>query len=456
MEDINLSSDEECPSGWWAPSPSGTERTTSQQASDIANALEERLKHEEPHVLAKRLIYKKYLQSYIPSMLSVQDKTITVVDGFAGKGRATDLGWPTEIEHYETPIIALRVALHYFKKKGKEDVAFDNEIDFDVDGYLNDIENLRMYAGDQFKIDSSDKHRVVLVFVENDKNAYIELVKNVIKIIKMYRLRVDEKEDFKHGFCKVRCDFKGTKRTKSEYLVACYIVHADFTKLAAFTGNCILVLNTQGDKRIPLDVVKRSVDSRKQVFVSLNSQIVSPDHDHSTTVNSERHTNHLTVKHLDDYERLLIQNSHTDCFLSLEMQGYTNNVTGHILFGASHMKSYKCIKESMNTVRQGLQTSLICCFTNFKDFRECDRLRLPHKFKVSDIATANAIYDRFRGTQTVMSEVEKYIWLETPYVFRKTPLKILEDNGKLIVKTDYSKRRKGTYPDFRDWNFVLR
>ena len=461
LEEINLRSDndDECSSGGRHPTLDGSvaETSTSLHKSDTPNPLEERLKREAPQVLAKRLIYKKYLQKYIPSMMSIRDKQIKVIDGFAGTGRATELDWPTEIEHYETPIIALRVALHYFRAKDnlRGEVIFDNARQFDVSGYLSGIEDLRMFAYDRFEIAPADKHRVVLVFFEHEKNAYKELVKNVIKIITMYRVRVDEEAHFKDGFCKVRCDFKGTKRANNEYLVACYIVHADLTKVAPVSGSDVLVLNSKGDTVVPLDVVKRMTDSRKQIFLTLDIRIDAPNTNHGQVANKMSSNGRLTKTESDAYEQSLKQSAKADCFLSLETQGYTSTVIGHMLFRASHISNFKKMKEAMNEVRESLQSNLICCFTNYKTFKEPYQLRLPQEDKESDRNTANAIFQRFRGKESVLSEVERYVWTETPYVFRKKPLKILEVAGKLFVKTDDQTRKKGTFPDRSDWNLVF-
>ena len=447
LEDIYLGSDEE--------DTSGPRSVTGQNPTITPNPIEEILKREAPHVLAKRLIYKKYLQQYIPSMMSIQDKRIKVIDGFAGTGRAMNLEWPTEIEHYETPIIALRVALHHFRQKesSRKDVVFDNNREFDVSGYLDGIGDLEMYAGDIFEIPPTDKHRVILVFFESDKNAYKELVKNVLKVITMYRIRVDEEENFKNGFCKIRCDFKGTKRPNSEYLIACYIVHARIIKVTPVSASDILVLNSQGDNEVPLDRMKRIIDYRKQILITLTSKVEVTNTNGSRAASRRRH--HLTKGEVDALEQTLKQNTKNDFYLSLETQGYTNNATGHVLFGANQMCSFKYMKEAMNTVHKSLQEHLICCFTSYKHFKEPFQLRLPEKETEGDKATANAIYQRFRGKEVVVSEVRQYVWLETPYVFRKWPLKILEDIGKLTVKNDDQNRIRGTFPDRRDWNLVF-
>lgn len=456
FDDINIGSDDEYSSGWWHVTPDKSSAETATSLPRFTpNPLEIKLKREAPHVLAKRLIYKKYLQGYIPSMMSIPGKQIKVIDGFAGTGRATKLDWPKEIEHYETPIIALRVALHYFRAKDnlKGDVVFDNNRQLDVSEYLSGIEDLRMFAGDRFEIAPSDKHRIVLVFFENEKNMYKELVKNVIKLITMYRVRVDEDKHFKDGFCKIRCDFKGTKRANSEYLVACYIVHADLTKVIPALASDLVMLSSQGDKVVPIDVVKRMADSYKQIFITLESKIGVVNTNRGQAAN-RMGSNGRKIE-LDAYEQSLKQNAKADYFLSLETQGFTSTVTGHLIFKTSHIKGFQKMKDAMTKVGESLQNDLICCFTNYKNFKEPYQLHLSPKESEADKATANAVFARFRGNETVLSEVERYVWLETPYVFRKTPLKILEDVGKLTVKNDDQKRTKGKFPDRRDWNFVF-
>ena len=55
------------------------------------------------------------------------------------------------------------------------------------------------------------------------------------------------------------------------------------------------------------------------------------------------------------------------------------------------------------------------------------------------------IYNRFRGTIQRVYEIKKAVVEESPWLFRKKILKILEDEGK--IKVMCSRRKKGTYPD---------
>ncbi|XP_060599630.1 uncharacterized protein LOC132753206 [Ruditapes philippinarum] len=78
-----------------------------------------------PHGLAKRLMLKKYLQAYIEKTQNEKFNLKTVyIDGFAGEGRYGN-EWPSEIEKYGSPLIALMVSLGFYYKhdmlKQKED-----------------------------------------------------------------------------------------------------------------------------------------------------------------------------------------------------------------------------------------------------------------------------------------------------------------------------------------------
>ncbi|XP_060599626.1 uncharacterized protein LOC132753204 [Ruditapes philippinarum] len=83
-----------------------------------------------PHGLIKRVMLKKYLQAYIAKTQAYNAKTqdelfnlkTVYIDAFAGEGRYGS-NWPTEIEKYGSPLIALMVVLELYynrdmKKQG--------------------------------------------------------------------------------------------------------------------------------------------------------------------------------------------------------------------------------------------------------------------------------------------------------------------------------------------------
>ena len=401
----------------------------------------------ESHVLAKRVIYKKYLQAFIPSMLTCRTCTrLTIFDGFAGSGRENTEDWPAEIEHYGCPIIALRVALHHFKRQGREDASFDTSNDrvINVDAYLSGIEDLQKNTSSDFKVDQSNRHKIVFVFAETNSDLYKELAKNVIQVIKRYRLRVDAHPDFEHGICKVLCDFRGTKRPSDEYLVACYIINADFTQMAAPSGHCLANIDPPVYTEAPLDKIRKFVGPKRQLFLNLASK----DAHIIRSSTTDSLTSDIIQSVIRTYEPELRNKAQTELALSLEIQSLETGLKCHIFFLTNHVSSFKSIKNSMDNVREN--SRLLNIRFKYKSVGLAD----PHTFSSNymEDAIASAIHQRFRRKGDVtLSVVERFVWLETPFVFRKTPLRRLEEKCCLIVKTN-KPRTFGTFPDYTDWS----
>lgn len=123
----------------------------------------------------------------------------------------------------------------------------------------------------------------------------------------------------------------------------------------------------------------------------------------------------------------------------------------HILFTTSDMQSLEHMKEAMNRV------------TNEQNKLEMGNYDLVIGGVVLDLANsqdsnavASIIYDRFRGRRKVyIKKIKSFVYAETPYVFRKEPLKIMcqESNPRIIEVVDEDDRpaKKGQFPNHTDW-----
>ena len=77
-----------------------------------------------------------------------------------------------------------------------------------------------------------------------------------------------------------------------------------------------------------------------------------------------------------------------------------------------------------------------------------------------DSLLATVIFEEFSQKEAKervdMREVENYVWLRTPFVFRKKPLKMLENSARLIVAMCSDPARKyGTFPDGQIFVFTF-
>ena len=61
---------------------------------------------------------------------------------------------------------------------------------------------------------------------------------------------------------------------------------------------------------------------------------------------------------------------------------------------------------------------------------------------------AKAIFIHFAGqTGVALAAIDRFITLETPFIFRKKPLNSLEESGKIKNVQSDKPRKRGTFPD---------
>ena len=71
-------------------------------------------------------------------------------------------------------------------------------------------------------------------------------------------------------------------------------------------------------------------------------------------------------------------------------------------------------------------------------------------------AMAMLIFKTFSGAKVSMDKIEWYIWMKTPFVFRKKPLNILQKTGRILkVYPENTERRNGTFPDVEAIEFDM-
>jgi len=62
---------------------------------------------------------------------------------------------------------------------------------------------------------------------------------------------------------------------------------------------------------------------------------------------------------------------------------------------------------------------------------------------------AEEVYKKFAGKTVSLEEIKEFVLVETPYLFRKSILNKLEEEGRIIrvVRRNNKPRRRGTFPD---------
>ena len=433
----------------------------------MATALEHTFfENDSPHGHGKRLIYKKYLQAYIPIMLpdSEPGNKLTIVDGFAGVGRYEEYGWPTEIEKYGSPIIALHVAIRHltkleFNPSGYEQALHECEQEYKAKykALLNTKKSKR-----EIQCPGTGKHSLMLIFVEADKSNYKKLVKNILHTLFIYGLQINVKESFENGIFFIRCDHPGTDRSPVEYRIACAVYHAEFKQIVAPQPPSLAFIDPYGFSQTPWNRVREYVGYRKEVFLNLMSSYInrfisqkpeqiaelfgcSVDRISDLKKTLEGREDKI-VALVDEYQARMKMMGEANYTVNFEMRGMSNQRLYHLVFATNHYRGLEEMKEAMN---RGTQEANTFGLSDYKIMKKMIPVSFSNDQRVEDVA--EAIFKKFKGLRVFITTVEKFILFDTLYVYRKKPLGYLEKNGKMKVVNDNERRRRYTFADHTDW-----
>ena len=126
---------------------------------------------------------------------------------------------------------------------------------------------------------------------------------------------------------------------------------------------------------------------------------------------------------------------------SFEMIGKDNKIIYYMVFGTGHWAGLREMKEAMWSVdKRGT-------------FSFSDRLGRNQTF-LTDYqpdehwvrGAAEKVYDQFQGETVSVEEVEKYVVVETEYVFRKSILRYIEIKTPERINEVVGRKRRGRFP----------
>lgn len=406
-----------------------------------------------PHGLGKRLIYKKYLQAYIPTILSEKSsyKHVCIIDGFAGTGRYEVYGCPTEIEKYGTPIIALHVAIRYF---WRGHVRFLPNLLPVPAKYKENLKCLK--KAKEMKVELKEGI-IRLVFVEPKKSNYEKLYENTIRIMLAYDLEITVTECFEYGICSIACRIPG----KKDYPIMCMIVCAEFAEIETPSRPTFTLIDPFGFSQTPLEKVKEFVGQGREVFITLMSSYINRFRNvHQNSVANffglpvEEAMNFLSINTakdriatiVDRYEHQLKTRASAKYVINFEMRQISNARLYHIVFATNHLTGLEEMKEAMNRATQDPTARVL---SDYLIMKRGQRLRFTNDQNNNDVA--DFIFSKFKGKQISISEVKRFILVETIFVYRKKPLSLLERAGKMEVTNRGTKDRRLRFPDRREW-----
>lgn len=145
---------------------------------------------------------------------------------------------------------------------------------------------------------------------------------------------------------------------------------------------------------------------------------------------------------LNLYEDQLKRTAGAKFVRSFEMCGGDGEVVYYLVFATTHPAGLKQMKEAMYAVdRRGTYR-----FSDLTDPGQrylLDYLEDQHPEWVDQ--AANLVYARFRGQSVPAPEAKEFLWLETPYVWRLSVFKSMEEDGRIASVT--GRRQGGGFGD---------
>ena len=398
-----------------------------------------------PHGLVKRFIWKRFIQAFVHSTQNVNLRTI-IFDGFSGKGRYCD-EWPTDIESYGTPLVSLRVAIEYFHPQNRQESwKFDKDKpDLPFHGLsCDDIER-------RFEESSTIK----IYLVEKDTVTFDQLVQNAKKVMMKYGVKVASCEKRRGEHILISIDEK--------VRVGCHLANTSFQDatlpvLMNSEDRMVSCIDPFGYSQIPFQKIEQLMDDeRKAVYITFMSSFVNRfigvhkkqmeklfglPYEEFERRFKEYGDKNSSTNLTDLYEKNLKKNTAAEHSLSFEVRGKRNSLLFHLVFAGYHIKGFEAMKEAMNN---GTQEADKFSLSDYNIIVKGEELNL--KNGQSNEMVATKIFHKYKGrTNISLAEVKNFILYETIHVWRKEPLKMLEEDKKIEVSCSV-KRLRGTFPD---------
>lgn len=458
--------------------------------SDVSN-------EDTPQRLLKRILYKKYLQAFIPITQYQFFKTM-IIDGNAGSGRygSEHEDWPVDIEGYGSPLIAMMVSLNYFYHKQHRKEKIWGKATEDRYAGLENMFN---------DVNPSDKAlpdlpipvpKIYLYFVENDKRTFNKLKDTVADLLGDFFQDTD-------WFYTDDCDGKQYEFQIKDpkYPIYCKLVNTEFSDfdppspMTLSDMKCLTFIDPYGFTNIPISHAQKFVNSDQELLVNFRRSYLNGLCEQEWSVGQVAELygidellklagkRRAVTKHENDsletfvnyivsnsnvewsgtlengiqscsanYERMLREVCHTDYALGFEMRGQHDVISYRMIFVTHNNKGIERMKEAMNRCSQVVSEMVMSDYTFCRN-----GLKLNLGNFHDDTSVADTIYLRFEGCyKQKLSDIKEFVLLDTPYVFRKEHLSVMvtEDDPRVTHVFDNdgkSPETTGSFPDSTTW-----
>jgi three-Cys-motif partner protein len=350
----------------------------------------------DPHTKAKHEILEYYLKQWFP-ILTKWSGRVVYLDGFAGPGIYSN-------GEEGSPIIALRTAVNHVLR-------------------------------DRFK-------EIVFWFIEKDK-ARAKKLKEVLK---------DRFPDLPSNMV---YEVEGGEFAPSLEKTLDKL-EGEGTRLAP----TFAFLDPFGFSGLPMELISRMMKNPKcEVMITFMTDFINRFNDEEREralnelygtdkwqkIRDIRDSDERTRFLIDLYQEQLMELGGANYVRSFEMISKFNKPLYHLVYGTQHWKGLKAIKEAMYRVDKT------------GNYRFSDRTT-PSQTTMLDYGVeavwvakaAELIFKAYRRAPSPIpvTIIEKFVITRTPYVFRKSILRHLEEKEKIVdVKIPKRKRRTGYFPD---------
>ncbi len=345
----------------------------------------------DPHTRAKHQILEEYLKAWFP-ILSLRSGRILYLDGFAGPG-------VYEGGEDGSPVIAIKTAANHF-------------------------------LGKQF-------NEILFYFIEKD-NARAQTLRQVLQT----RFQVLPK-NLKYFV------------SDAEFAPTLDSVLKNLEKNNARLAPTLAFLDPFGFSGLPMNLIARMLGYNKcEVLITFMAGFVNRFHDEfredaldelfGTTEwrkvrekrTPEEHENLLIGSYVSQLKKVGAKFVRT-----FEVRGQYNQLLYYLVFATRALKGLQVMKEAMCKVdRRGTY--------KFSDFTDADQSFLIDYTEAQtwEPIAAAMIFEKFKGSTTSVEEIEEFVIAESPFIFRKSILRLLESSVPPKITSVSQRARWGTYP----------
>lgn len=399
-----------------------------------------------PHGFVKRFMYMRYLERFIAStQQSKYDLVTKIYDVSAGAGRYSK-EWPVDIVKYGSPLIALHVAIcHFIWKK-----TLPNKFKPSEAPLINKERTKTLL-----------KYNIQLHLIEKNSENFKTLIKNIRYLFMFYdiEIHVAADESMIHTLTSRDENFPISVTVKNDEFINIMPVLNKMECMTTF-------IDLFGFSQAPFDKIKHFCGKYKSVYINFLSSFVNRflDKDENqdyvekcfgmklyqiktfvSKTKGKQRQSALVDLYLDQLKTC------NPFALTFEMRQSRNVPLYDLVFVTSHAGSLKAMKEAFNRGTQSYTGKF--AFSDFIVLHKGQIIDTENKQDNNQVA--NVIFDEYKGTEKVSIETLKNFIIEnTLFVWRKTPLKILVNDERIVeVKRENgdSPKIRGTFPDKINW-----